>query len=98
MTLFRPGGGKITREVGRPVARLVFQMNRKKGDFFFNTVRKRRLEMKLSQAGLARRIGISSVAVCRMEHGKNVTLRTAVLTAMFFGVKVEELFMLLEEP
>ena len=58
-----------------------------------NDVRERRLERGLSQAELAKAVGVSRQTINSIETGKYVpSLPLALALCRFFGVLVEEMF------
>ena len=58
-----------------------------------NDVRERRLERGLSQADLARVLGVSRQTINSIETGKYMpSLPLALALGRFFGVSVEEMF------
>jgi putative transcriptional regulator len=62
-------------------------------------LRKLRRDREMTQAELARRVSLSTVAICEIEKGKyQPSLKKAIEIAEVFGVRVEDLLQPVEVP
>ena len=61
-------------------------------------LRQLRRAREMTQATLAREVGIATVSLCLIENGRPTSLATATKLAQVFGLSIEEVFALVEVP